>query len=292
MAGADLLDRFDRYPQAGRRRPRRPRRARARVVVWGAAAALAATAVVLVTRRNPLVPPPACTVVPTSAGEQTYTLSLQQAQNAAIIAAVGFEKGLPDHAVTVALAASLQESKLRDLPYGDRDSVGLFQQRPSQGWGTTTQLLDPLYAAAAFYDRLAQVPGWQTMAVTDAAQAVQHSAAPEAYAAWEGEARALAVALTGEDPAGLSCRFQHFGGAAPAAGALGQALTSERGSDLIGTVVTAKTGWATAAWVVAHAYNYHVGRVSFAGLTWQPGTGKWVQGGPAGPPQTVTVQAG
>jgi hypothetical protein len=102
---------------------------------------------------------------------------------------------MANHAVTVALAASLQETQLRNLPYGDLDSVGLFQQRPSQGWGTVAQIMDPNYAAAAFYDHLAQVSGWQTMAVTEAAQLVQHSAAPNAYASWEAEARSLASAL-------------------------------------------------------------------------------------------------
>src|SRR5262249_41196615 len=138
---------------------------------------------------------PACTVIGTS--NHPYTLSLEQAQNAAIISAVAFKDQLPDHAVTVALAVALQESKLRNLPYGDRDSVGLFQQRPPQGGGPQAQILDPVYATSAFYTRLAQISRWQTMPVTDAAQAVQLSAAGSAYAAWEDEARALAVVLTG-----------------------------------------------------------------------------------------------
>ena len=134
-----------------------------------------------------------------------YTLTPTQAANAATIAAVGRRNGLPDHAVTVALATALQESKLINLPYGDRDSIGLFQQRPSQGWGTPQQLQDPVYAAQAFYERLVKVPGWQTAAVTTAAQAVQRSGAPYAYADWEPEARALARAFTGEAAAGFTC---------------------------------------------------------------------------------------
>ena len=81
-----------------------------------------------------------------------------------------------------ALAAAFQESGLHNLSHGDRDSLGLFQQRPSQGWGTPSQIMDPGYAAGAFYHRLAQVTGWQTTSVTDAAQQVQRSAAPDAYA--------------------------------------------------------------------------------------------------------------
>ena len=109
----------------------------------------------------------ACTV--SDASGSVYQLTPDQGQNAAIIAAVAFKMGLPDHAVTVALATALQESGLVNIPYGDLDSVGLFQQRPSQGWGARTQLLDPVYAATAFYSHLTQVPGWSTMAVTDAA---------------------------------------------------------------------------------------------------------------------------
>jgi len=115
------------------------------------------------------------------------------------------QDGFPHHAVTVALAAALQESLLRNLPGGDRDSVGLFQQRPSQGWGTPAQLTDPRYAAAAFYRALGRISGWSTMPVTDAAQRVQHSATPEAYANWEAEARVLARILTREVPETIVC---------------------------------------------------------------------------------------
>jgi hypothetical protein len=184
-------------------------------------------------------------------------------------------KGMPDHAVTVALAASLQETQLRNLPYGDRDSVGLFQQRPSQGWGTNAQIMDPNYAASAFYDHLALVPGWQTMAVTEAAQLVQQSATPDAYANWETEARSLARALTGEVPAGLSCRFDGFGGPTPSPSALAQAARTEMGAQLFGVPVSTKTGWQVASWAVAHAYSYHVSSVSFEGRTWTAASGTW-----------------
>ncbi|MFL6053788.1 MAG: hypothetical protein ACJ72W_12870 [Actinoallomurus sp.] len=105
---------------------------------------------------------------------------------------------MPDHAVTVALATAMQESRLKDLPGGDRDSAGLFQQRPSQGWGTHAQIVDPVHAATAFYQRLKTLPGWKQLSVTEAAQDVQHSATPDAYAQWEPQARAIASALTGE----------------------------------------------------------------------------------------------
>jgi len=205
----------------------------------------------------------------------TYTITPAQAQNAAVIAAVALRKGMADHAVTVALAASLQETQLRNLPYGDLDSVGLFQQRPSQGWGTSAQIMDPNYAASAFYDHLAQVSGWQSMAVTEAAQLVQHSAAPNAYATWETEARSLASALTGEVPAGLSCRLHGFGGSAPPPSALGQAAVTEMGAPLLGVPLPTKTGWDVAAWCVAHAYNYHLSSVSFGSWKWTVASGRW-----------------
>ncbi|HET9732992.1 MAG TPA: hypothetical protein VFP54_09995 [Acidimicrobiales bacterium] len=276
MARPDLRDR---HPTTGAsRRPRgrgRPNRRRRRLV--GALVLTVVTAAVLVValRPRPGPPPqPACTAG-VVAGGPGYTLAPDQAQNAAIIAAVAYRQGLPDHAVTVALATALQESGLHNLPYGDRDSVGLFQQRPSQGWGTRAQLLDPVYAVTAFYTALQKVAGWQSMAVTDAAQAVQQSADPSAYAGWEGQARTLAVALTGETPAALTCRLVSFSGPPPAPTALGAALSTEMGRDLLGPDLPAKTGWRVAAWVVAHAYAYHVRTVAFAGWQWQAASGRW-----------------
>jgi hypothetical protein len=223
-------------------------------------------------------------------GSQSFTLSPDQAQNASIIAAVGLREGLPDHAVTVALATALQESGLVDLTYGDLDSVGLFQQRPSQGWGTRSQLLDPVYASTAFYGRLRQVPGWQTMAVTEAAQAVQLSASPTAYANWEGEARTLAVAMTGEQPAQFTCHLARFSGAAPQPGALEAAATQEAGSGLLGTALTAKTGWTMASWTVAHAWQYHIAQVTFGSWKWTAASGEWRNpgSGPGGNVVSVT----
>jgi hypothetical protein len=204
-----------------------------------------------------------------------YSISPAQAQNATIITAVGLQKGLPDHAATVALATSFQETQLQNLPYGDLDSVGLFQQRPSQGWGTTVQIMDPVYAAGAFFDHLAQVPGWESLPVTEAAQLVQHSATPDAYAQWSSEAQALAIATTGEVPAGLSCYLHSFGGATPSHGSLVAAATAELGPNPFGTPATTQRGWQAAAWAVAHAYNYHLTSVSFGGRTWTASSGTW-----------------
>lgn len=132
-------------------------------------------------------------------------LSLEQGQNASLISAIAVQRGLPARAVTIALATAYQESKISNLSYGDRDSVGIFQQRPSQGWGTVEQLQDPFYATNAFYDALVQIPGYLDLPVTEAAQAVQRSAYPDAYADHEADARVLASALTGWSAAAFTC---------------------------------------------------------------------------------------
>ncbi len=103
--------------------------------------------------------------------------------------------GAPPRASLVALATAMQESTLHNLDYGDRDSLGLFQQRPSQGWGTPAQVTDPVHATTIFLQRLLAVPGWETMPVTVAAQTVQRSAFPQAYAKWEGLAAELVTQL-------------------------------------------------------------------------------------------------
>ena len=88
-------------------------------------------------------------------------LTTEQAENATLIAAIGVSRGLPARAVSIALATAYQESKIRNLTHGDRDSLGLFQQRPSQGWGTEEQVRDPYYATNAFYDALAKIPDYK-----------------------------------------------------------------------------------------------------------------------------------
>ncbi|MFY9916483.1 MAG: hypothetical protein WAK18_17555 [Nocardioidaceae bacterium] len=135
----------------------------------------------------------------------TVEMSTEQAENASIISAVAERRGLPARAISIAIATAYQESKLRNLDSGDRDSVGLFQQRPSQGWGTVKQIKDPYYAANAFYDALVKIDGYQYMEITKAAQEVQRSAFPNAYADHERDGRAIASAMAGYSPAAFSC---------------------------------------------------------------------------------------
>lgn len=133
-------------------------------------------------------------------------LDAEQVQNARIIIQVGRDRGVPDRGIAIALATAMVESWIRNLDWGDRDSLGLFQQRPSTGWGTPAQVTDPAHAAALFYGGpgdpngsatrgLLDIPGWESMRFTDAAQAVQISAFPERYGEWEQQAYAWLAAL-------------------------------------------------------------------------------------------------
>ncbi|MFU0235065.1 heavy metal transporter [Streptomyces scabiei] len=148
---------------------------------------------------------PRCVVVSGKDDGQSYDFTPEQAANAATISAVGTSRDLPERAVTIALATALQESGLRNIAHGDRDSLGLFQQRPSQGWGTEQQIQDPVYAAGEFYEHLVKVADYERLPLTVAAQKVQRSGYPEAYAKHEPDATLLAAALTGRSAASLTC---------------------------------------------------------------------------------------
>ncbi|MGW4497411.1 hypothetical protein ACWENR_02150 [Micromonospora sp. NPDC004336] len=221
-------------------------------------------------------------------------LDADQMANAATIAAIGIQRKMPDRAVVVALATAYQESGLRNLAGGDRDSVGLFQQRPSQGWGTAEQIRDPRYATNRFYAALKKVRGWERMRVTDAAQKVQRSAFPEAYQKWADESEVLTRALLGHATGAVACtvsRDPAMRGAA-AATALTRGLSLDWGlaavgaADLTGLTVPAadeRRGWRYAHWLVSHADDHGVKRVRFGGLEWTARNGTWsrVDGEPA-----------
>ncbi|AJC55048.1 C40 family peptidase [Streptomyces sp. 769] len=127
-------------------------------------------------------------------------LPAEQIPSAKTIVATGISLDVPKKGQVIALATAMQESRLRNLNYGDRDSLGLFQQRPSQGWGTAQQIRDPVYASERFYKALLKVNGWQQMTVAQAAQAVQASGFPGAYAQWEHLATALQNAIAATFP--------------------------------------------------------------------------------------------
>jgi murein DD-endopeptidase MepM/ murein hydrolase activator NlpD len=144
-----------------------------------------------------------CAVLPQVNGDER-DLTSEQIANARTIIEVGRQRGLPPYAWTVALATAMQESTLRNLDYGDRDSLGLFQQRPSAGWGSPSQVTDQVYSANKFYAGLSKVPGWQKMPVTVAAQTVQRSAFPLAYAKHERLAAGLVRLIANADPGACS----------------------------------------------------------------------------------------
>jgi hypothetical protein len=128
----------------------------------------------------------------------------EQVSNAATIVSMGVQLSVPVRGLVITVATAMQESDLRNLPGGDRDSIGLFQQRPSQGWGSPTQIHDPVYAATEFFQKLLTVPGWQIMPLTEAAQAVQRSATPDAYAKHEQAATTLVTAIAAGLPQGVA----------------------------------------------------------------------------------------
>ncbi|WP_055491298.1 hypothetical protein [Streptomyces sp. TP-A0356] len=210
------------------------------------------------------------------------TLDLDQASHATTIAAVAHARGLPERAVTIALATAIQESKLRNIDYGDRDSLGLFQQRPSQGWGTPAQVRDPVHASGKFFDALVRVPDYLSLPVTVAAQKVQHSGYPTAYAQHESTAAALAAALSGREGPALTCtviKIAAADSAAQSGSAMTEAVRREFGPDLVSDpastavgiaypVSDTRTGWALAQWMVSHATTLHVASVAFDNRLW------------------------
>ena len=244
-------------------------------------------------------PPPGCQA---GTGLEAIPLGTGQAGIAATIAGVAARHRLGRQALTIAYATALQESQLQDLDYGDRDSVGVFQQRPSQGWGTTAEIENPVYATTKFFAALVQVRGYATMPVNQAAQDVQHSADGEAYQQWADVAALLAGYFTGAPAASVSCWFSgsgqvHLAGAEKALtatfgpagrGGVLAAITTERsvkkkeGSAAV-VRVRRGAGWAVASWLVAYAQQYGISEVRYGGYVWHAADGSmgWQRDSPA-----------
>lgn len=243
--------------------------------------------------------------------DETLGLAPDQADNAALMGAVALRRELPARAVTIAIATAMQESRLRNIDYGDRDSVGLFQQRPSQGWGTVEEIMDPVYSTNAFYDVLVTVEGWESAEVTDAAQDVQRSAFPDAYAQHESRGRAFASSLTGYSTGALVCRLDPAAdGGGSAAGALDAVsdrlardfvdIGLQRAEDHLLVDATtlpaglddapARRGWALAQWAVATAEATGVSVVATDGQAWVRDDGAeagWAPVGDSDLPESV-----
>jgi hypothetical protein len=273
----------------------RVRRRRITGVSLLVAAALALGLYVAFHRVAPLLSGSDCAVAGTG---QQITLGTGQAGIAATIAGVAQRDALPARAVTVAYAAALQESKLQNLPYGDRDSVGVFQQRPSQGWGKRSQLENPVYATSKFFSALAKVPGYQRMPVYQAAQAVQRSADGFAYQRFQTMAAHMAAAFTGQDPHAVWCWYTPTvrGTVRVAAASQGLARTfgphatrNTADPGLIVHVASVRQGWAVATWLVAHAQQYRIDHVRYADYQWTAvhGGQGWARTVSPSPPRSV-----
>jgi hypothetical protein len=229
----------------------------------------------------------------------SFDLSPEQMANAATIAAVGIVRNVPPRAIVIALATAQQESKLRNLSGGDRDSVGLFQQRPSQGWGTAEQIMDPRYAAGRFYAALLRVKGWQQLDISQAAQRVQRSADGSLYQKWADSSQVMTDAFAGANGAALSCTITDAPAqrGAAATAQLAQSLILDWGqidtvSDATGTglrvpVAGVAAGWQYAHWLVAHAAEQGVKSVTFGDRVWTAKKGNW-----SAPASNATVAQG
>lgn len=272
-----------------------------RIIVMVLALALVAGAVyaiVAVLQRSETLVSERCVAV---VGSARFELATDQTANTALITAVAVRRGLPPRAASIALATAMQESRLRNINYGDEagpDSRGLFQQRPSQGWGTEAQVMDPTYAANAFYDGLEKIPGYESMEITQAAQAVQRSAFPRAYAQHEPMGRAFASALTGHSEAALDCELRMPEAAGDPAAVVDE-LTTAFGTQVAGVEgrsvrleVTGPQAWAVAHWAVANAKALSITQVDAAGRTWNREQRKgWTDSAAASDGVTITVSA-
>jgi hypothetical protein len=240
---------------------------------------------------NVFSPSASCTATTT---DGTVSLDPAQAADAATISAVGLARGLPHYAVTIALATAMQESKLYNLPGGDRDSIGLFQQRPSEGWGTAQQISDPVYASGAFYTALVKVDGYRNLPLAVAAQDVQHSSDGSLYAPHQADATVLSDAFTGDSAAALTCTLtttsapkQSAGGDGLTAradavksalvnaftyGTIGNYASDGTGFEVTPTAAQGRSvtqwGWAYAQWAVAHSNDLAIGQVVYGGKVW------------------------
>jgi hypothetical protein len=247
-------------------------------------AAVAIAALVIVEHLGPVLSGSGCQA---GIGSSAVSLDPQQAAIAATIAGVAHERGMPARAVSVAYATAMQESHLHNFGYGDRDSVGVFQQRPSEGWGPASKLRDPVFATSRFFQALSAVTGYRHMPVYRAAQAVQHSADGHAYIQYQPIANKLTAAFTGLAPHSVWCWSARSGSQQArlvtarqellkSYGALGARLVS---APKDAPAIQIQTGspdlsWSVAAWLVTHAAKYKLREVRYGGFHWRAASGE------------------
>ena len=212
--------------------------------------------------------------------EEPLRLTNEQARNASIIVAESYNRGLSEQAAVIALATAWQESGLRNLNYGDRDSLGLFQQRPSYDWGTKEQILDPWYSSGRFYEELVKFDDWESTDVNDIAQKVQRSGHPEAYRKHETNARALAGAFRGSREGTFTCINRDATGTDH--GALDKVASTvpgvslqDNGSELVMTANNAGAAWSATQLALANTSELGVEKVVVGGNEWKQGEQAW-----------------
>ena len=228
--------------------------------------------------------------------EEPLRLTNEQARNASIIVAESYNRGLSEQAAVIALATAWQESGLRNLNYGDRDSLGLFQQRPSYDWGTKEQIMDPWYSSGRFYEELVKFDGWENTDVNDIAQKVQRSGHPEAYRKHETNARALAGAFRGSREGVFACINRDASGTDRSVldkvvAAVPGVSLQNNGSELTMTANDADSAWSVAHLAIANATDLGIEKVSVGGNEWKQGERTWKDLQPvSGNSVTVTMK--
>ncbi|GAA2008532.1 hypothetical protein GCM10009799_40250 [Nocardiopsis rhodophaea] len=221
-------------------------------------------------------PTESCTI---TANGDTRDLDVEQAANAATVNGVAFALDMPEDAVVIAYATVWQESKFFNIDYGDRDSLGLFQQRPSQEWGEPEQIMDQVFATRSFYEELKEVPGYQEMPVYEAAQAVQRSADGFAYDQHEDLSRVMAAAFNGSGGPAVSCWYESKTSPKSDVAEAKAELKRVFGTDPDDLPVTdgprtGEIGWSMAVWAVTHARDYGLASVTFGDQRWRAVAGK------------------
>ena len=212
--------------------------------------------------------------------DEPLRLTSEQAMNASIIAAESYNRDLPEQAAVIALATAWQESGLRNLGYGDRDSLGLFQQRPSYDWGTKEQIMDPWYSSGRFYEELVKFDNWESIDVNDIAQKVQRSGHPEAYRKHETNARALAGAFRGSKEGVLACLNRE--GTGTDQSGLDKVVATVPGVEIQGsgseTTLTASSpsaAWSVAQLAIANSADAGLTKVAVGDNQWSQDVRAW-----------------
>jgi hypothetical protein len=263
-----------------------------------------------IVRRPPSVPIRATACMADGPTGQGWQLGVSQASIAATIAGVANKRAMPTRALAIAYAAALQESGLADLDYGDRDSVGVFQQRPSQGWGSPKEIENPVYATTRFFEALAVVPGYLKMPIYAAAQAVQRSADGQAYGEWAAAGSQMALAFSGQLPHAVWCSYSQIPRTASLVAA-SRALDGSFGplrahadgdpppaagrrppGQLTIHVSGQRQGWSVAAWLVCNANSYGIRYVRYLGYQWlsYTGSGHWARQPQSGRRSSASAQ--